>query len=114
MLDRHGLQDRYAFVQDLAREAGGLAYDYYRSRAELAIESKGLQDIVSIADQKVEELIRGHLEARFPEDGFLGEETGASRGGAAGQAGGVVDPIAGTSFFLGGLPTRCCSFALRA
>src|SRR3546814_17757789 len=85
MLDRRGLQDRYAFVQELAREAGELAYDYYKRRAELAIESKGLQDVVSIADKKVEELIRGQLEARFPEDGFLGEETGATRGRAAGQ-----------------------------
>src|SRR3546814_12935166 len=105
MLDRHGLQDRYAFVQELAREAGELAYDYYKRRAELAIESKGLQDVVSIADKKVEELIRGKLEARFPEDGFLGEETGASQGGAAGQAGWVVDRIDGTSCFLGGMPT---------
>src|SRR3546814_3464723 len=59
-----------------------------------------------------EELIRGKLEARFPEDGFLGEETGASQGGAAGQAVWVVDPIDGTSCFLGGMPTWCVSIAL--
>lgn len=86
MLDQRGLQDRYAFVQGLAREAGALAYDFYKRRAELAIESKGLQDVVSIADKKVEELIRSQLEERFPDDGFLGEETGASEGGLPGQA----------------------------
>src|SRR3546814_14535033 len=59
-----------------------------------------------------EELIRGKLEARFPEDGGLGEETGASQGGAAGQAVWVVDPIDGTSCFLGGMPTWCVSIAL--
>jgi myo-inositol-1(or 4)-monophosphatase len=112
MLDQRGLQDRYAFVQGLAREAGRLAYDYYKRRAELAIESKGLQDVVSIADKKVEELIRGQLEERFPEDGFLGEETGASEGGGPGQAVWVVDPIDGTSCFLGGMPTWCVSIAL--
>ncbi|MGF1594304.1 MAG: inositol monophosphatase family protein [Kiloniellaceae bacterium] len=111
------LQDRYAFVQELAREAGQLAYDYYERRAELAIESKGLQDVVSIADKKVEELIRGRLEARFPEDGFLGEETGASAAGAPGQAVPgqavwVVDPIDGTACFLSGMPTWCVSIAL--
>src|SRR3546814_18065227 len=105
MLDRHGLQDRYAFVQELAREAGGLAYDSYKRRAELAIESKGLQDLVSIADQKVEELIRGKLEARFPEGGFLGEAAGASQGGAAGRAAWGVGPMDVASCFLGGLPT---------
>src|SRR3546814_14200591 len=65
-----------------------------------------------MAEKKVEELSRGKLEARFPEDGFLGEETGASRGGAAGQAVWVVDPIDGTSCFLGGMPTWCVSIAL--
>ncbi len=112
MLDQAALQERYAFAQGLAREAGRLAYDFYKRRAELAIESKGLQDVVSIADKKVEELIRGQLEERFPEDGFLGEETGASVGGAPGQAVWVVDPIDGTSCFLGGMPTWCVSIAL--
>jgi myo-inositol-1(or 4)-monophosphatase len=111
-MDRQSLQERYVFAQELARAAGELAYDYYKRRAELAIESKGLQDIVSIADKKVEELIRGRLEARFPEDGFLGEETGASEGGASGQAIWVVDPIDGTSCFLAGMPTWCVSIAL--
>jgi len=112
MLDQRGLQERYAFVQGLAREAGRLAYDYYNRRAELAIESKGLQDIVSIADKRVEELIRSRLEEHFPEDGFLGEETGASAGGKPGQAIWVVDPIDGTACFLGGMPTWCVSIAL--
>ena len=112
MIADSAVQDRFAFVQGLAREAGRLAYDYYTRRAELAIESKGLQDVVSIADKKVEELIRGQLEERCPEDGFLGEETGASEGGAPGQAVWVVDPIDGTSCFLGGMPTWCVSIAL--
>jgi myo-inositol-1(or 4)-monophosphatase len=112
MIDQAALLDRYAFVQDLARDAGRLAYDFYKRRAELAIESKGLQDVVSIADKKIEELIRARLEERFPEDGFLGEETGTSAGGEPGQAVWVVDPIDGTSCFLGGMPTWCVSIAL--
>lgn len=99
------MQDRYAFAQDLARDAGRLAYEYYKRRSDLAIESKGLQDIVSIADREVEQLIRSRLETRFPEDGFLGEETGASGRIKPGQAIWVVDPIDGTSCFLGEMPT---------
>ncbi|MEQ8356009.1 MAG: inositol monophosphatase [Kiloniellaceae bacterium] len=106
------LQDRYAYVQELAREAGALAYDFYRRRAELAIESKGLQDVVSIADKKVEDLIRSQLEQRFPEDAFLGEESGESGRAAEGQSLWVVDPIDGTSCFLSGMPTWCVSIAL--
>jgi len=112
LMDNQSLQDRYVFAQELAREAGQLAYDFYKRRDELAIESKGLQDVVSIADRKVEELIRARLAARFPEDGFLGEETGASAGGTSGQAIWVVDPVDGTSCFLGGMPTWCVSIAL--
>lgn len=106
------LQGRYSFVQSLAREAGRLAYDFYKGRAELAIESKGLQDVVSIADKKVEDLIRSRLAEHFPEDGFLGEESGTSGQTAAGQAVWVVDPIDGTSCFLSGMPTWCVSIAL--
>lgn len=112
MIAESALQDRYAFAQGLAREAANLAYDYYERRAELAIESKGLQDVVSIADKKVEALIRSALEERFPEDGFLGEESGASGQAAAGQAVWVVDPIDGTSCFLSGMPTWCVSIAM--
>ncbi|HEX9790671.1 MAG TPA: inositol monophosphatase [Kiloniellales bacterium] len=106
------MQDRYIFAQDLAREAGRLAYDYYRRRAEYAVERKGLQDVVSIADKKVEELIRARLGARFPDDAFLGEESGASGTVAAGQPVWVVDPIDGTACFLNGMPTWCVSIAL--
>lgn len=106
------MEQRYAFAQDLARDAGRLAYDYYTRRAELAIESKGLQDVVSIADKKVEELIRSRLTERFPNDAFLGEETGVSGEVAPGQAVWVVDPIDGTACFLTGMPTWCVSIAL--
>lgn len=112
MSNESALEARYLFAQELGREAGVLAYDFYKRRAELAIESKGLQDVVSIADKKVEELIRARVESRFPEDGFLGEETGASADFQAGRAIWVVDPIDGTSCFLGGMPTWCVSIAL--
>ncbi len=103
---------RYTFAQTLAREAGKLAYDYYRRRDELAVESKGLQDVVSIADRKVEELIRTRLNTQFPDDAFLGEESGTSGAAAPGQAMWVVDPIDGTVCFLNGMPTWCVSIAL--
>ena len=50
---------------------------------ELAIELKGEQDLVSIADKSVEELIRGELAAPFPGDDFLGEEGGGAGPSAA-------------------------------
>ncbi len=104
---------RFAFAQDLAREAGALAHRHFTHREALAVESKGLQDWVSEADREVEAMIRARIAAAFPQDGFLGEESGGAAP-AEGEAGAmwVVDPIDGTACFLAGIPTWCVSIAL--
>ncbi|MGH6919277.1 MAG: inositol monophosphatase family protein, partial [Geminicoccaceae bacterium] len=87
----------------IVREAGKLAYDYFGRRAQLEIEHKGMQDVVSIADRAVEELIRERLSSNFPDDDLLGEEGGAApRRPGAGLW--VIDPIDGTANFLRGMP----------
>ena len=76
MTDRD-LELRLLTACAVAREAGHLAYDYFTRRAELDVEHKsGAQDLVSIADREVEELIRTRLSVAFPEDRLLGEEGG--------------------------------------
>ncbi|MDJ0942834.1 MAG: inositol monophosphatase [Kiloniellales bacterium] len=107
------MEKRFAFAQDLAREAGALARRRFAGREALKIESKGLQDWVSEADREVEAMIRARIAAAFPQDGFLGEESGAAVA-AEGEAGPtwVVDPIDGTACFLAGIPTWCVSIAL--
>ena len=76
MTDRD-LELRLLTACAVAREAGRLAYDYFIRRAELDVEHKsGAQDLVSIADREVEELIRTRLSVAFPEDRMLGEEGG--------------------------------------
>ena len=64
--------------------------------------------MASQADLETELLIRGRLDARFPEDAFLGEETGATDF-ADGQGIWVVDPIDGTQPYVSGLPSWCVS-----
>jgi myo-inositol-1(or 4)-monophosphatase len=87
----------------IVREAGKLAYDYFSRRAELEVEHKGMQDVVSIADRAVEDLIRTRLSRAFPNDDLLGEEGGgAERRPGAGLW--VIDPIDGTANFLRGMP----------
>jgi myo-inositol-1(or 4)-monophosphatase len=94
---------RLLTARAIVREAGKLAHDYFSRRAELEIERKGMQDLVSIADRAVEGLMRGQLGAAFPEDDLLGEEGG---GGARRPGAGlwVIDPIDGTANFLRGIP----------
>jgi myo-inositol-1(or 4)-monophosphatase len=87
----------------IVHEAGQLARDYFLRRDTLEIEFKGQQDLVSIADRAVEDVIRSHLTRSFPDDDVIGEE-----GGYASDRGGdhvwVIDPIDGTANFLRGVP----------
>lgn len=104
------LDERFDFALQLVREAGAGALDYSRHLDTLTIRSKGLQDVVSEADLNTEILIRDRLKVRFPDDAFLGEETGRD---AIGPAEGiwVVDPIDGTQPFVSGLSSWCVSIA---
>lgn len=101
---------RFDFGLELIREAGQLALGYFRRRDALTIQSKGLQDMASEADVNTEMLIRKRLAAAFPDDAFLGEETGASAF-APDQGIWVVDPIDGTQPFISGMTSWCVSIA---
>lgn len=92
-------------------EAATLAMHHFERRADLTIQRKGRQDLVSEADRGVEMLIRDRLHATFPEDGFLGEEGGLHEASAEGGGLWVVDPIDGTQPFLTGLGSWVVSIA---
>jgi myo-inositol-1(or 4)-monophosphatase len=105
------LSRRLDAAERIAREAGALALSFFQARGGLVVEQKSdAQDRVSQADRQVEALIRGRVAAGFPDDAFLGEESGASAG-ASGFTW-VIDPIDGTSPFLCGLPDWCVSVAV--
>lgn len=102
--------DLSALAADIAREAGDLAK---RRRAEgvaLAATKSTLADIVTEADREVEQLIRERLRTERPDDGFLGEETGAERGSSGLTW--VVDPIDGTVNYAFGIPFYSVSVAV--
>jgi myo-inositol-1(or 4)-monophosphatase len=102
---------RLDIARSTSEEAAALASTYFANLAKLIIEEKrGGQDVVSEADREVEALIRRRIMEAFPDDGFLGEETGMTSG-TSGYVW-VVDPIDGTSCFLHGLPDWCISIAL--
>ncbi|WP_082640390.1 inositol monophosphatase family protein [Aureimonas sp. N4] len=104
------LDARFVFAEALVREAGALALDYFRRLESLTIRSKGLQDMASEADVGVETMIRERIADAFPQDAFLGEETGRTE--FAGDQGiWVVDPIDGTQPFVSGMSSWCVSIA---
>lgn len=106
----HDVVERLAFGREVIADAGQVALGYFDRVATLSVRSKGQQDMVSEADVSVEQLIKERLANEFPDDAFLGEETGhADFPGSRGIW--VVDPIDGTQPFLSGLRTWCVSIA---
>ena len=70
--------------------------------ADLAVVEKDDRSPVTEADRAAEAQLRNHLLAAFPQDAFLGEETGVSAGTSGFEW--VVDPIDGTKSFIRGVP----------
>ena len=70
--------------------------------ADLAVVEKDDRSPVTEADRAAEAQLRSHLLATFPQDAFLGEETGVSAGTSGFEW--VVDPIDGTKSFIRGVP----------
>jgi myo-inositol-1(or 4)-monophosphatase len=104
------IQSRYAFAQNLAREAGELAHRYFQNLDQIVVESKGTQDEVSIADRETEVFIRARIAEAFPDDGILGEEGGDDRDGK--NIIWVIDPIDGTACFVNNMFSWCVSIAV--
>jgi myo-inositol-1(or 4)-monophosphatase len=104
------IDERFEFATGLIKEAGSLALGYFRRLDTLTVKSKGQQDMASEADLDTEILIRERLKERFPEDAFLGEETGRTELKTA-EGIWVVDPIDGTQPFVSGMGSWCISIA---
>ncbi len=84
-----------------ARAAGALTLRYFQTD-DLAVELKGDDSPVTIADRQSEQLLRQHIAARFPQDAILGEEY-PEQPGTSGYRW-VLDPIDGTKSFIRGVP----------
>jgi inositol-phosphate phosphatase / L-galactose 1-phosphate phosphatase / histidinol-phosphatase len=95
------MQELLSFANHLADESGKVITRYFRKG--FAVERKGDDTPVTIADRSVEAELRKIIEAARPDDGILGEEYGPkeSRSGYIW----VLDPIDGTKSFVVGRPT---------
>lgn len=109
-LDETEIDQREMFCRDLARSAAALALEGFSRQAGQPIGMKGPQDYLTETDGLVERHVRERIAEAFPEDGFLGEETGGNPGDTAW----VVDPIDGTANFARAIPHFCISIAFVA
>jgi len=110
MSDKGPTRMRFQIARSVIIDAGALANEYFGRIGTLTVKSKGSHDLVSEADLNTELLIRNAFAKHFPEDAFLGEESGYTRV-EAGRGVWVVDPIDGTQPFLSGMPSWCVSIA---
>ncbi|WP_276090344.1 inositol monophosphatase family protein [Pedobacter sp. JY14-1] len=75
-----------------------------------AIETKGLNDLVSYVDKNAEKQLTRNLKKLLPEAGFTTEEkTETSRGETYNW---IIDPLDGTTNFIHGIPVYSISIAL--
>ena len=95
------LSDRLALAVAAAREAGRLTLDHFRGE-DLAVERKGDDSPVTVADRGAERLLRERIAAAFPADAILGEEFPEKEGSSGFRW--ILDPIDGTKSFIHGVP----------
>ena len=97
-------------AQDTALAAGQMAARRRTVGVQVAASKSSPEDVVTLADRETESLIRVLLADARPDDGFLGEESAATRG-TSGLTW-VVDPIDGTVNYLSGFPAWAVSIAV--
>lgn len=93
---------------DIAKKAGEMHLTFQH---DFNIEFKKDNSPVTEIDKNCEYLIRDHLLETFPDDGFLGEETGYLKGNNDRKW--IVDPLDGTRPFIRNIPTYSVLIALE-
>ncbi|HEX7123860.1 MAG TPA: inositol monophosphatase family protein [Gemmatimonadaceae bacterium] len=87
-------------VWELAELTGQVAMRYFQRAIEVEFKADGSE--VTLADREAERTAREWIGRRFPNDGIVGEEFGASAAGGARRW--FIDPIDGTRSFVRGVP----------
>ena len=93
-------RSRYELAVATGQKAGRMALHYFDT--QLAVDWKADKSPVTVADRETEAFLRTTLLGAFPNDGFLGEESGTAQGSSGYRW--IIDPIDGTRNFVRGIP----------
>ena len=103
--------------QKLAKEAALRAGNYILKNVGKIkkVHYKGEINVVTDVDKKAEEIVIDTIRKKFPESGFLAEESSENnpRTKKSSEFNWIIDPIDGTTNFLHGFPFFCVSIALE-
>ena len=97
---------RFEKALEAATAASAFLLSHENLRHEINI--KGVNDFVTLADKKCEEIIIRTIQEAFPDDSILGEESGMK--GKSGSRW-IIDPIDGTVDFMASFPDYTVSIA---
>jgi histidinol-phosphatase len=93
-------RNRYELAVEAAQQAGRIALGYFDG--DLTVDTKKDLSPVTIADREAEAFLRKRLLGAFPQDAFLGEESGDQAGTSGFRW--IIDPVDGTRSFVRGIP----------
>ena len=93
-----------------ARKGGDIALRYLNRVHDLDVRSKARNEFVTQVDHAAEAAIIDSIRERYPDHGFLAEESGHHPGDDFVW---IIDPLDGTTNFLHGFPVFSVSIALR-
>lgn len=93
---------------EAARTAGGYALSHLCRREEVA--QSFVHDVKLVMDSECQRIAEKIIHRYFPDHAILGEEGLIARDHPVEW---VIDPIDGTSNYMRGLPSWCCSIAAR-
>ncbi len=100
-----------SFIKSLALEAGTVCKTAQTQLRPDHLEFKGVKDLVTETDKRVEAFLTDRIRSRFPDHCILAEESGTREGASLYRW--VIDPIDGTTSFYHGQPFYAISIALE-
>eukprot|EP01111_Echinosteliopsis_oligospora_P002752 TRINITY_DN1422_c0_g1_i1.p1 TRINITY_DN1422_c0_g1~~TRINITY_DN1422_c0_g1_i1.p1 ORF type:complete len:277 (-),score=86.71 TRINITY_DN1422_c0_g1_i1:64-894(-) len=108
------LQQLVDSVQEIAREAGKIIRQAIKDSENTAVHHKGLIDLVTDTDRKVEQHIIKQLTTKYKDSTVLAEEdsSASNKEILTNEPTWIIDPIDGTTNYVHQFPNYCVSIAL--
>ena len=104
------MQDLLRIAVAAAHEAGAAVRGYYQD--SYTVKEKGVDNPLTDADLASDRILEDHLRRRFPDHGWLSEESVADPARLEKEWAWIVDPLDGTKEFTLGIPEFVVSIGL--
>lgn len=106
------IQKIFNDIKEYAYKAGWHIKSRFQSGESVVLE-KRKHDIKLDVDRDVEELLINMIRQKYPNHGFVCEESGVTNNGKNNEPIWIIDPLDGTVNFSCGIPHFCTSIALK-